>query len=277
MRALPVLLIAAALSGCGTMEVGERNFIKPDKPGTPAAAHLDAAKHLGAGVLRDEEIATPDGAVLRGIRFQPPGATRAVLYFGGNMFHLDQHGAELLPLLASCGTGVAVFDYRGYGRSSGQPNMQRMAADAVRLYDHVSAQFPGGVIVHGQSLGSILAAYVAQQRPSARGIVLESTTSNVQDWVDAAVPWYVTLVSEVKVEAGLRALDNVAAMGGYGGTSLVLVGGADKVTPPPLARKVFDAIPGQRKQWHLAPGAGHNDTFGRPDVMPVYCKLVRES
>lgn len=276
MRAIPVFLSALILSGCGTMEVGERNFIRPDKAGVPAAPRIDAAAHLPAGAVRDEEIATPDGAVLRGISFRPAAATRALLYFGGNQFHLDQHGAAVLPLLASCGSAVAVFDHRGYGRSSGQPNLARMAADAVRAYDHMSAQYPDGVIVHGQSLGSIMAAYVAQRRPGARGIVLESTTSNVQEWVDANVPWYVKLVSKVEVEAGLRAVDNVAAMSGYAGAALVLAGGADKVTPPHLARKVFDAIPGQRKQWHVAPGAGHNDTFGRADVMPVYCKLVRE-
>ena len=277
MRAMPVLLSVVLLSGCGTMQVGERNFIRPDKPGASAAARMDAAAFLPAGAVRDEEIATPDGAVLRGISFRPPGATRVLLYFGGNQFHLDQHGAAVLPLLASCGSAVAVFDHRGYGRSSGAPNLERMAADAVRAYDHLDAQYPGAVIVHGQSLGSIMAAYVAQRRPGARGIVLESTTSNVQEWVDANVPWYVKLVSKVEVETGLRAVDNVAAMGGYRGASLVLSGGADKVTPPALARKVYDAIPGQRKLWHVAPGAGHNDTFGRADVMPVYCKMVRES
>ncbi len=275
MRAIPLLLSAAMLSGCGTMQVGEGNFIRPDKPGAPGAPRLDAARHLPAGAVRDEEIVTPDGAVLRGLSFRPPAASRAVLYFGGNQFHLDQHGAAVLPLLASCGTAVAVFDHRGYGRSSGQPNLERMAADALRAYDHVSAQYPGGVIVHGQSLGSILAAHVARQRPAARGVVLESTTSNVQEWVDANVPWYVALVSRVEVAPGLRVVDNVAAMSGYRGASLVLTGERDKVTPARLARKVFDAIPGQRKRWHVAPGAGHNDTFGRADVMPVYCQLVR--
>lgn len=274
MRAIPFLLSAMMmLSGCGTMLIGERNFIRPDKPGTPAAPRLAASP-----AIADVEIATPDGAVLRGIVYQPaPAAKRVILYFGGNMFHLDQHGAELLPLLTSCGTGVAVFDHRGYGRSSGAPNLVRMAADAVRVFDRVNAQFPGQVVVHGQSLGSILAAHVAQQRPAARAIVLEATTSTVQDWVDANVPWYVAMVSKVEVEAGLKAVDNVAAMRAYPGPSLVLAGERDKVTPVALARKVYDAIPGQRKQWHLSPGAGHNDTFGRADVMPLYCKLVREA
>ncbi len=275
MRTIPVLFFAAILPACGTMEIGERNFIRPDKPGAPVTPRLEVAALLPTGVVRDEEIATPDGAVLRGISFRPAGATHAVLYFGGNQFHLDQHGAALLPLLASCGSAVAVFDHRGYGRSSGQPNLERMAADAVRAYDHINAHYPGGVTVHGQSLGSIMAAYVAQRRPDARGIVLESTTTTVQDWVDANLPWYINLVSKVAVEPGLRTVDNVKAMSGYRGPSLVLVGGKDRLTPPTLARKVFDAIPGQRKLWHLSPAAGHNDTFGRSDVMPVYCTMVR--
>jgi pimeloyl-ACP methyl ester carboxylesterase len=276
MRAIPFLLSAMMmLSGCGTMQVGERNFIRPDKPGTAAPPRLELGKYTGAGTIEEEDIATPDGALLSGIIFNPhPAAGRVILYFGGNMFHLDQHGAELLPQLTSCGTGVAVFDHRGYGRSRGEPNLVRMAADAVRVFDLVNARFPGQVIVHGQSLGSILAAHVAQQRPAARAIVLEATTSTVQDWVDANVPWYVAMVTKVEVETGLKAVDNVAAMRAYQGPSLVLAGERDKVTPVALARKVYDAIPGQRKQWHLSPGAGHNDTFGRADVMPLYCKFV---
>ncbi len=275
MRVIPLLFSAVILSGCGTMEIGERNFIRPDKPGALPSPRLNVAAHLPAGAVRDEEIVTPDGAVLRGVSFRPATATRAVLYFGGNQFHLDRHGADLLPLLASCGTAVAVFDHRGYGRSSGQPTLERMAADAVRAYDHISAQYPDGVIVHGQSLGSIMAAYVAQHRPAARGIVLESTTSTVQEWVDANVPWYARVVSKVEVEPGLRAVNNVQAMSGYRGASLVLVGSNDRLTPPALARKVFDAIPGANKHWHLSPGAGHNDAFGRADVMPVYCGVLR--
>jgi pimeloyl-ACP methyl ester carboxylesterase len=275
MRAILFLLSAALLAGCGTMQIGERNFIRPDKAGAAALPRLELGRYTGAGKIVDQEIATPDGALLRGMTFQPQRASaRVILYFGGNMFHLDQHGAELLPLLASCGTGVTVFDHRGYGRSQGEPNLVRMAADALRVFDRVNEQYPGQVVVHGQSLGSILAAHVAQQRPAARAVVLEATTSNVQDWVDANVPWYVALVSKVEVEPGLKAVDNVVAMGAWQGPSLVLAGARDKVTPVALARKVYDAIPGQRKQWHLSPGAGHNDTFGRADVMPLYCKFV---
>ncbi len=275
MRTIPLLLAALLLNACGTLQIGERQFIRADQAGTAPAARLDLAALLPSGVASDETIATPDGAVLRGVRWHRPGATRVLLYFGGNMFHLDQHGQELLPLLASCGTDVVVFDYRGYGRSSGVPRVANLQADALRVLDHVSAQYPDGVIVHGQSLGSFMAAHVAQQRPAVRALVLEATSTTVQDWTDAVVPWYVKLVSKVEVDAPLRGIDNVAAVGAYRGASLVLAGSEDRITPAPLARKVFDAIPGQSKQWFVAQGAGHNGIFGQREVMPLYCGFVR--
>jgi pimeloyl-ACP methyl ester carboxylesterase len=271
---LPALLL---LSACGTLHIGERNFIRADQPGAAALARLDVAALLKSGSASDDTIATEDGAMLRGVRWRQGSSARVLLYFGGNMFHLDQGGQTVLPLLASCGTDVVVFDYRGYGRSSGVPTVATLSADALRVFDHVSAQYPGGVIVHGQSLGSFMAAHVAQHRPEARALVLEATSTNVQDWTDANVPWYVKVVTSVKVDQHLRGIDNVAALGAYRGKALVLVGEADQVTPAALARKVYEAIPGAGKQWFMAPGAGHNGIFGHKEVMPVYCGFVSKA
>lgn len=276
MRAIATLPVVLLLAACGTLQIGERNFIHADKAGAAAAPRLDVGALLAPGSASDETIATEDGAVLRGVRWRQGGA-RALLYFGGNMFHLDQQGKHALPLLASCGADVVVFDYRGYGRSSGVPTVAALSADALRVFDHVSAQYPGGVIVHGQSLGSFMAAHVVRERPAARGLVLEATSTNVQDWTDANVPWYVKLVTSVQVDASLRGVDNVAAVGAYRGAALVLAGEADTVTPAALARKVYEAIPGERKQWFMAPGAGHNGIFGHKDVMPVYCGFVSKA
>lgn len=275
MRLIPMLLAVVLLPACGTMQIGERNFIRADKPGAKALPRADFAALSPAGSVSEETIASTDGAVLKGVLWRQPGARQVVLYFGGNQFHLDQHGAEVLPLIASCGTDVALFDYRGYGRSSGAPTVANMKQDAVRVFDHLNGLYPGGVIVHGQSLGSLMTGYVVQQRPAARAMVLESTTTNVPDWVDANVPWYARLVTKVEVDAPLRAVDNTVAVREYRNPSLVLAGGRDRITPVALARKVFDAIPAPAKQWYEAPDAGHNDVFGTTKVMQLYCSFIK--
>ncbi len=184
MRTLVVSVGLIALTGCTTIQLGERNFIQADRPDRPAPAQpinvQTLRAMLPAASLHDERITTADGATLRGITVRQPGALATVLYFGGNAFHIDQHAGELLPALAACHVNVTIFDYRGYGRSSGVPAIANMKDDALQIFDHVNADHPGTVLVHGQSLGSFVAAYVAQQRP-ARALVLESTTTNVRD------------------------------------------------------------------------------------------------
>lgn len=275
MRATPVMLATLMLSGCTTMEIGESSFLRPDRPAmTASAPRLDVQALLPGARISEEEIRTDDGAILRGVIAQPPGSAVTVLYFAGNAFHLDRDGTALLPLLASCGAGVAVFDYRGYGRSSGAPTVATMAADAVRVFDAVSARTAGPVIVHGQSLGSFMAAYVVQQRPQASGLVLEATSTNVQDWAQANMPWYLRPFLRIEIAESLRSIDNVAAVGHYRGASLVLAGERDRITPPQLGRRVYAAIPAAGKQWQVAAGAGHNAIFGHRDVMPLDCDFV---
>lgn len=277
MRGLLVLLGCCLLSACATVQVAERNFIRPDRvSGAKPAGRFDAAALPPAASLKDEALAVADGAVARGVSVSQPGAPATVLYFGGNMFHLDAHGAEVAAVLAGCGVNVVMFDYRGYGRSDGEPTIATMQSDALRIYDHVNAQHPGRVIVHGQSLGSFIAAYVAQQR-LARALVLESTTTNALDWANANTPWYARPFVSIELSAPLRGIDTIAALRDFGGASLVLIGERDRTTPPALAHKVYQAIPGRAKSELLVAGAGHNDVLTHPDTAPAYCAFVRRA
>lgn len=276
MRFLTIILAAFSLSGCSTMQIEERNFIRADKAGAVHTESGDLRSSVPAMRLRDVALDAGNGATLRGVIAERAGATTTVLYFGGNAFHLDQQGADLLPLLASCGVNVAVFDYRGYGRSSGAPTVANLAADALLVFDEVSAQAPGRVIVHGQSLGSFMAAHVAAQRPQAAGLVLEATATNVADWADANLPWYARPFLRLEIAESLRAVDNVAAVARFHGAGLVLAGERDHVTPAALGRRVFAAMNPARRQWIEQAGAGHNDIFGSPALMPAYCAFVQQ-
>jgi len=179
------LVSSVVFSGCAPMRVTERQIIRPDAPGTVAAKRFG-----GDGThkrITELSVAGQDGALLKGILLEQPNADRTVLYFGGNMFHIDPHLDALLPVLAACGTNVAVFDHRGYGRSSGTPTVANMQADALAVFDALNGRYPGRVIVHGQSLGSFMAAHVAQSRP-VLATVLETTATNATDMVEAQVP-----------------------------------------------------------------------------------------
>lgn len=270
---LILVLVVAVLSGCA-VQIGEGNVVHPDRAG-----EARPAGRIGDGGAADYKLApvslAADDVQLNGVH-AGAGNALTVLYFGGNGFHLDEHGDHVLAAIGPCRADVVMVDYRGYGRSTGVPTIAALKADALREFDLVNAQAPGKVIVHGQSLGSFIAAYVAQQRPAVRGLVLESTTTNARDWANNMLPWYAWPFVRVELSEPLKGIDNVLAASGFAGPALVLEGSDDKVTPPRLAQRVYDALPSTEKRMVMVPGAGHNGVLSSAAVRPAYCEFVRQ-
>ncbi len=278
MRILLTLIFCCLVSACGTLQIEEKNFIRPDSlTGVVTKNRLDqAALQAAVPTASLSELSVPGdaGVTLHGVLMRRPDAVASVLYFGGNAFHLDESAKDLASRLSACPVNIVLFDYRGYGRSGGAPTVANMEQDALALFDHANSQFPGQVFVHGHSLGSFVAAYVAQQRPMVKGLVLEATANNALDWAKANVPWYASPFIEVEVAQSLRNIDNTKALAHFTQPSLILAGSLDTVTPLQLGRKVFDAIPGSAKQILVVEGGRHNDLLSHPEAMAAYCKFV---
>ena len=67
------------------------------------------------------EIFTADGETLRGWFVPVPAATRTMLFFHGNAGNIS-HRMEYLLMFYRLGYNMFIFDYRGYGESSGSPS-----------------------------------------------------------------------------------------------------------------------------------------------------------
>jgi len=268
MRKFAALLPLILLAGCQSIVLKESMFIRPDAvtKDKPLPQHtFENGNELS--------LQRPDGAVLRGVLVTRAGADRTLLYFGGNMFHLDESGKRVVAALKDCKVNVAIFDYRGYGRSSGSPTVENMTGDAVALYDLLDARYPGMVSVHGQSLGSFVAAGVAQQR-AVRSLVLETTATTALETVKNSIPWYYKPFMRVSVEPSLAAIDNERAARQLQSPTLLLAGGKDKTTPPFMSRRVFDATGAMRKQLVVLPDAGHNNVLSNPSTAPALCPFI---
>jgi pimeloyl-ACP methyl ester carboxylesterase len=256
------------LTGCTSMRVTERHFIRPDPAGTVMEKRLANSK------VRDLSVATQDGASLNGVLFEQDGAMTTVLYFGGNMFHLDQHGDAVLDVLGACKTNLAVFDYRGYGRSAGKPGVENMKADALAIYDAVNSRYPGRVLVHGHSLGSFMAAYVAQARP-VLGTVLETTATSATELVNSKIPWYARPFVRIDLQDSLRQVDNRVAARRFVAPTLVVAAGKDDSTPAWMGKTVYEAIPHQNKRLLMLEAAGHSNALRSKEAIDSYCSFVR--
>lgn len=201
-------------------------------------------------------VAHADGAVSRGIYLRSPQSIATVLYFGGNEFRLDREGKPVVEALAKAGVDIVIFDHRGYGRSDGTPTAELLKTDAADLYRLVKTKGKNPIVVYGLSLGSFVAASVAETQP-IDGLVLEGAPTNAEDQVHSLFPWYISLFVHPRLAAELLAIDNVKALRSYNGPLLLLVGGKDELVPGSLQRSLYEQAKTSRKEIQVFPAYGH--------------------
>ncbi len=99
-----------------------------------------------------------------------------VVFFHGNAETIDYQGS-MVRGYHRLGVSVSLLEYRGYGRSAGQPSQEGIVADAIHFYDRMLERHDvdrSRIVIHGRSLGGGVAAQVAARREPA-ALILEST------------------------------------------------------------------------------------------------------
>ncbi|HVY81776.1 MAG TPA: alpha/beta fold hydrolase [Steroidobacteraceae bacterium] len=239
MTSLIVLLALIALcfaqSGCMTADVRLANFMSRDR--APRTAMLPRGY-----AVQDLVIHRGDRAI--GMTHAHHPASRSVVIFcGGDTFHRSIDGAEALESLA-LGADVVLFDYPGYGDSSGSPTPASLIETALAVYDYVDAlQTSAGKkrVLYGFSLGGLVAARVARER-AADGLVLEATAANAMSWARSRIPWYLKPLVRPRVEPALADVDTPSALAKFRGLVLVLGSRADRHAPEALSREIFKKL-----------------------------------
>lgn len=211
---------------------------------TPEQAGLD---------YRDLEVETDDGERLHGwwIGTQTASLGHLLLCHGnaGNVGDRVLHAA----LLTAIGFDVLLFDYRGYGRSSGRPTEEgiyRDARAALSCLVEQPAVDPARVFYLGESLGGAVALDLALERPPA-GLVLLSAFSGVRELGRLHYPFVPTALVPDAYPT-LRRIHELHA------PLLVLHGDRDDIVPLSQGTALFEAAPGPTRM-HVFPGLGHND------------------
>ena len=186
--------------------------------------------------------------------FVDAGPTKPVLLWchsnAGNVSHRLANIRELYQR----GISVLIFDYRGYGRSTGSPSETGMYQDALASYDYLIQQRripPDRVILFGRSLGSGVAGEIAINRPAA-GLIVEGAFPSIQSMSDHH---YLGLPARWFMDLEFNLLNKVARLQQ---PLLVIHGEKDSIVPVDLGRQVFEAAP-EPKRWYIVPGADHND------------------
>lgn len=182
-----------------------------------------------------------------------------MLFAHGNAGNVSSHVGFLRPFLDS-GFDALLFDYRGYGASSGNPSEAGLYADALAAYDYLvtdGAASNRPVLVASHSLGTAVATYLATQRDVA-GLILAAPFPSFPDAMALHASWIPLGLLRWKNER----FDSESRIGRLAIPVMVVAGTQDRLVPPALSRILYEAT-SEPKQWVDVPG-GHNEVFGSP-------------
>ncbi|CAF1388748.1 unnamed protein product, partial [Adineta ricciae] len=85
-------------------------------------------------------IETPDNEKLHGFLIKQPSRTserETLVFFHGNAGNIGHRLQNAHLLYRTCNINILLFDYRGYGKSTGMPSESGLYTDALAVYDYV--------------------------------------------------------------------------------------------------------------------------------------------
>jgi fermentation-respiration switch protein FrsA (DUF1100 family) len=214
--------------------------------------------HLG---MEAEEIyLTPEpGVQLHAWFFPHPSPSATLLFCHGNAGNVS-HRLENVFYLLQTGFQVLLFDYRGYGHSSGQPSEAGLYRDAFTAWTHLVARAGNSaapLVIFGRSLGGAVAVDLVtrlkgDQRDAGVGLIVESTFTSIRTLA--------RLVFSLPLPELPVKYDSSSKIGQIQMPLLAIHGEEDELIPFADGRRLFDTAP-EPKAWFPIPRAGHNDTY----------------
>ncbi|MDP2241260.1 MAG: alpha/beta hydrolase [Burkholderiales bacterium] len=199
-------------------------------------------------------ITTEDGETLHAWWVPAQDARGTILFFHGNAGNIS-HRIDYLRMFRKLGLATLIFDYRGYGNSTGTPSEEGTYRDAVaawRWLTQTRGLGPENIVYVGESLGGAVASGLAEQH-APRALVLLSTFTSAPDLGAQVYPFIpVRLISRFSY-------DNLARIGRIKVPVLVAHSRDDDIVPFAHGRRIFEAA-GEPKQF-LEMRGGHNDGF----------------
>ncbi len=116
---------------------------------------------------RDVDFKSIDGLNLHGWWFPARQESKAIVIFlHGNGENISSHFAAV-SWLTEYNYDVFIFDYRGYGASQGEPDLDWVVTDIFQAFDYVDGmnEWKLPVFLIGQSLGASMGIYTLSEKP----------------------------------------------------------------------------------------------------------------
>jgi hypothetical protein len=177
-----------------------------------------------------------------------------VLFCHGNAGNIGDR-IDSIAVFVRLRLSVLIFDYRGYGESSGRPGEQGTYRDAQAAWQYLvsSRGIPAGsVIIFGRSLGAAVAAELAA-KTSPAGLILESAFTSLPDLAQRLYPWLPVKPFLKYRYATIEKIREVTC------PVLIVHSSEDELVPFRHARRLYEKAPAGSRFFEIR--GGHNEGF----------------
>lgn len=204
-----------------------------------------------------EEIELPfcDGTTTHAVRMRWPHphlpSEGVILFCHGNSGNLCSFVPRYRRVAEVLAMELVVFDYPGFGKSTGRPTEQGCYAAAHATYQHlVRTGTPAKqIVIIGESLGGGVAVELATQ-VDHRALVLINTFTSLPDVAQRMYPWMpVSLVMRNR-------FDSLSRIGGLTRPLFVAHAELDEIVPFVLGKQLYESATVPRAFFAM-PGLTH--------------------
>ncbi len=241
-----LLFIGLYLITTAVLYVTQEKFIFRGVPIPHDFQYNFSAKH------EERFITMPDGAVINTLYFTSDERRGVIFYNHGNGGELPRWG-EISYFFLDMGYDVFVYDYRGYGKSTGHRSESLLLEDAQLLYDHVKQDWEESqIIVYGRSLGSGPASYVAGKN-NPQKLILETPFYSLRDVAGRYFPFF-PFVHLIRYP--FRNAHHLT----HATTDIhIFHGTSDMVVPIASGKRLHRALNPEKAHFHVVHGATHHN------------------
>ncbi|GHB70953.1 hypothetical protein GCM10008107_20540 [Psychrosphaera saromensis] len=273
------LLLSMSLSGCA-VNITPDSFIYQDEEVEILLNLQEIETKLATSsetaVVSNISLVTEHGLTLNGVKLINQDATANVILFAGNGMKISR-SPGILKQFSLIPANVIWFDYQGTGVSEKNETLSidGLKSDALNVFDFAQETFPEQlpIVIHGLSMGSLIAGYISSERP-IDGLVLDGGITSVPQLVDNLVPAWSKALSTVTISPELTEINNVELVAQYTNPLLLLVGNEDTTTPVEFSHDLYKASTSKIKIMKILPETEHGQTMTKQLAVDVYKAFI---
>ncbi len=186
-----------------------------------------------------------------------------LLHFHGNGEVVREYVPDDAEAFIACGVNPFFSEYRGYGGSTGTPQLGKMLGDVEAVVKATGVP-TSQLIVFGRSVGSIFAVEVARRYPDIRGLILESGIADPFERLAMRVtPEELGVSPGAFADAIAKHLDHRAKLAKYSGRLLLMHTRHDGLVDLEHARKNHAWAASKDKELVVFEAGDHNTIMHR--------------